>query len=222
MKSLLVPFDHGKFVTLTNGYDDEDFIGQEVTPEVDEIRIYHAGLLNQLRNPIHLWAALNQLCMSNADIRSQLKIHLVGTIDPEVIRLIESYDQLKSKLVIEKYKSHGAVIQDYGRSDILLLLVNNSDNADANIPGKLFEYMASQKPILAMTAAGTDAHSILEAYAKSVCLPYSSPITEDKLELMKAFFLEAKSIYRQPSDYHLKFERKALTQKLVDLLKSIP
>lgn len=215
MKNLLVPFDHSKFHTITNGYDDNDFRNMTSNSSSNKITIYHAGLMNNLRNPKNLWRVLNDLCVNNPDINDHLVIHLVGTIDPEVVQSIESFDHLKSKLIIEGYKKHSDLISDYAQADILLLLVNNSDNAAANIPGKLFEYMAVGKPILTISPEQTDAVKLLSDYKKSISFDYEEVVDLDSI---KAFIIKSKDEYNGETGYEKQYERRALTSQLTELI----
>lgn len=178
MPEMLEDFDVSKFKTITNGFDSEDFEGlQRSTSDatyLSSYTIYHAGLLNALRNPRHLWTAISNV--KNLDI----KIQLVGTIDPSVIEIIKSSIGDRQELVLEGYKSHDEVLQDYKRADVLLLLVNESYNSKVNIPGKLFEYLAMGKTIIAIGKPTDDAIKLISDLGFAT-FDYSHQITSDEL-----------------------------------------
>jgi glycosyltransferase involved in cell wall biosynthesis len=52
------------------------------------------------------------------------------------------------------------------RTDLLLLTMTN----DISLPGKLFEYMATGKPILALTPQGSEVHRILQETGAGWCV----------------------------------------------------
>jgi len=218
MKDKLVEFDHHKFHCITNGFDEEDFKQYKDESHTDKIRIYHAGLINQLRNPISLWQGLARLCTENSIINAKLQIHLAGTVDDRIINDISIFPQLADKLIVESYKSHADVIKDYGKANILLLLVNNSDNASANIPGKLFEYLAVEKRILLVSEPGTDAERIVLQNADSFIMKYGE-LNASQLNALSEFLLRSKEDKGNESDSALKYERKSLTKELVALLE---
>ena len=220
MKHLLVDFDHDKFECITNGYDAEDFASYTDKQSDKQIRIYHAGLLNKVRNPRSLWKGLDRLCQQDPDINARLIIHLVGVVDSDVVDEIKAYKGLENKLLIEGYKAHEEVVQDYSGSDVLLLLVNNTDNAAANIPGKLFEYIASERSILAYTAPETDAAKLLESHPGAEVYDYEQKEIEN-LEALKAFLLKSKNPSMVSGAFKEQYERKKLTSKLVSLLNQI-
>lgn len=218
MKDLLVPFDHGKFVTITNGFDKEDFKNYADLRNRSTIRIYHGGLLNQLRNPTHLWEALEQICIEDNVLASRLSVHMTGIIDRSVVQEISSYNKLKDKLEIESYKSHAEIIKDYGRADILLLLVNNSDNAAANIPGKLFEYLATGKKIIIFCSNDADALQILKERGNYLHYNFDKPIRD--LDALKQFITEDYT-FAESDTLSLRYERTELTKNLVRELDAL-
>jgi glycosyltransferase involved in cell wall biosynthesis len=138
-------------------------------------------------------------------------------VDSGVVDEIRSYKNLKDRLIIEGYKSHEDVILDYSKSDVLLLLVNNTDNAKANIPGKLFEYMATGKAVLLVSDKDTDAAKILED--KDLCYRMDYDIDKaSSIEVLESFLLAADNRDEQEDDVKSLYERKNLTSKLVNLL----
>ena len=161
MKELLQPFDHQKYHPITNGYDTDDFKNIKFQ-QPDRFTIFHAGLLNAPRNPQALWEALAELCQESEAFANQLEIKLAGTIDPNISRQLLEARILKEKLQLLPYLPHDEVIQEYTKSSVLLLLINNTYNAKVNIPGKLFEYLAVGRPILAIGAPHADAVVIVE------------------------------------------------------------
>lgn len=216
MHQMLRPFDLDKFKTITNGYDQEDFKGIETHKKDQTWRIYHAGLLNEVRNPKNLWMAIKEL-ISEREI--DLEIHLAGIIDPSIISYLQSDTVLSKVIKIEGYKSHQEVINDYYQANLLLLLINNSDNSVVNIPGKLFEYLQCKKTVLSLGSADADAHKILENVGGHYTCAY-----EDKDHIKRAL----KSAYDNRTSPILneesttQFSRKHLTgilaQEMQDLL----
>jgi len=153
---------------ITNGYDAADF---ELKPKTnDKFIIGHYGLLNHLRNPKNLWKALADLCEENAEFNAKLEIHLSGNIDCEVLAEIKAYPQLKEKVKQLGYLSHAQVLQQYNEADLLLLLLFNSRSGVGNYPGKIFEYFAAQKPIIAFGPDGSDVENLLFDYHRGLYL----------------------------------------------------
>jgi glycosyltransferase involved in cell wall biosynthesis len=198
---------------ITNGYDDDDF---DSNPKRnDRFIIGHYGLLNHLRNPKNLWEALNVLCKENTDFNDKLEIHLSGNIDAEVILEIESYRYLKTKVKQLGYLSHAEVLSEYNEASVLLLLLFNSKSGIGNYPGKIFEYFAVQKPILAFGPDDSDTERLIEKTKTGIYFSYDK--TNLRNEILALFNNETHFYF----DNIESFSREKLTNDLSDLLKSI-
>ena len=182
----------------------------------NKIVLYHAGLLNQVRNPVNLWKAIKRLVEENPPLKETFSIHLAGIIDQGIIEFLQNDSILKSMIQIEGYKKHEEVINDYFNSDILLLLINNSDNNRVNIPGKLFEYLRVDKPILALGNPHADAVKILR---KSDQNRFSAYEDEESVYSGLKFLIENHSSTNNPQSW-TEFSRRSLTKDLSDLLSN--
>ena len=199
-----------KVQLITNGYDTDDF---ELKPKTnDKFIIGHYGLLNHLRNPKNLWNSLANLCEVNKAFDSKLEIHLSGNIDVEVIAEIESYSCLKGKVKLLGYLSHAQVLEEYNQADVLLLLLFNSKSGVGNYPGKIFEYFAAKKPILAFGPINSDSERLIKKTNTGKYFSYNEKkLSEDILTLFK-----------KENNFDFKnmesFSRKKLTHDLANLL----
>ncbi len=69
---------------------------------------------------------------------------------------------LKRKIKQLGYLSHAQVLDQYNQADVLLLLLFNSKSGVGNYPGKIFEYFAAKKPILAFGPISSDAERLIK------------------------------------------------------------
>ena len=202
-----------KVKLITNGYDVDDF---ELKPKTnDKFIIGHYGLLNHLRNPKNLWKSLANLCAKNSEFNTRLEIHLSGNIDNEVLNEIASYPQLKEKVKQLGYLSHAQVLQQYNEADLLLLLLFNSKSGVGNYPGKIFEYFAAQKPILAFGPKESDVQKLIEKTNIGKFFSYEETKFENDILLL----FKNEKIF----DFKMKenFSREKLTHDLVILLNTL-
>jgi hypothetical protein len=198
---------------ITNGYDSDDF---NISPKSNnKFIIGHYGLLNHLRNPINLWKCLEKLCNENSNFNSQLEIHLSGNIDSSVLDDLMKYSALKNKVRNFGYLSHEKVLEHYHSSNVLLLLLFNSESGKGNYPGKIFEYFAAQKPILAFGPNNSDTQFLINKTNSGYYFSYDSQeIKNDILMLFK----ERKILKNNDLD---KFSRKNITKRLSHLLNNL-
>jgi hypothetical protein len=198
---------------ITNGYDTADF---ELKPKInDKFIIGHYGLLNHIRNPKNLWKTLNSLCEENTEFNNKLELHLSGNIDAEVILEIESHPYLKAKVKQLGYLSHAEVLEEYNEASVLLLLLFNSQSGVGNYPGKIFEYFAAKRAILAFGPEDSDAEKLIKKTKTGMYFSYDeTKLKDDILDLFK-----------NKNQFNLKntesFSREKLTKDLSDLLNNI-
>ena len=131
---------------IYNGYDSDDFpissdkLGQHFT-------ITHIGSMNDDRNPTQLWRALGELRREHKGFSHDLQIEFYGLTDFEVFEHLEK-NGLKNKTQNHGFLPHCEMTTLLSTKAILLLSQNRTDNVMGIIPGKLFEYLASKRPIL--------------------------------------------------------------------------
>ena len=112
-----------------------------------------------------MWAALKELKEEDTEFGKRLKIKLIGQVDQSVTEDLNDME-LRDNTEIIPYIPHSEIQQMQQSSQVLLLLINNTPNAKGIMTGKLFEYLASGRPILCIGPLDGDAARILkETYA---------------------------------------------------------
>lgn len=136
---------------ITNGFDECDFSQEKCTEAQGgkdrDFIITHTGLFAADGNPTTLWNVLSEKCRNEEAFRKALKIHLVGKSDIQIISSIEDAG-LKDNLVDMGYCSHATAIEEQRNASLLILPLRKEPEYKAVLPGKLFEYLASFRPIL--------------------------------------------------------------------------
>ncbi len=157
-----------EYDVVTNGFDPDDF--QKTPPAVREgFELTHVGSLNRDRNPGVLWEVLADLCRQDPQFRRDLKLRFIGKCDHSLSEDLEKHD-LKSLTHEIAYMPHGEVIRESAASQVLLLLLNNTPNVLGIVPGKIFEYLATRRPVLCIGPPEGDSARILrESGAGETC-----------------------------------------------------
>jgi glycosyltransferase involved in cell wall biosynthesis len=201
---------------ITNGYDVEN-IGRQ-TPD-EKFTLAHIGSFLSERNPLALWQALQELIAENEAFKQAFQLKLIGAVSAEVLASINSAG-LAGFVNNMGYVSHNTALAEQRKSQVLLLVEINSEDTKCIIPGKLFEYMAAERPILAIGPEGADLAEIIKATNTGMFATYSEK------EKIKNTLLE---FFGQYKDRSLKahaiglqyYSRKSLTAKLAELLKKV-
>ncbi len=198
---------------ITNGFDDET-----VAPfTLDKaFTIAHIGSLLSKRNPELLWEALSDLTLEHSGFKDDFQLNLVGFVSEDVLVSLEKHN-LTPYLNKVGYVSHKEAINFQKKSQLLLLIEIDSKDTRCIIPGKLFEYMVSGRPIVALGPEGSDVAQILKATQTGNYFSYL-----DKHALKKIIFEHYTAYAKgelnvQPLDLQ-KYHRKQLTKTLSQLV----
>ncbi|MEN8248036.1 MAG: glycosyltransferase [Bacteroidota bacterium] len=152
---------NAKLSVVTNGFDHHDFPSKEIEKNNKQFNITYSGILYKNRNPSLLWQYLNNRCMNDQIFSQQLKINIVGHLDEAVKEELMAYKGLNENLNLIGYLSHEDAIELNRNASLLILPVDNTKNSKILTPGKLFEYLATNRPIIGFGDKDSDANDIL-------------------------------------------------------------
>jgi glycosyltransferase involved in cell wall biosynthesis len=213
---------------LYYGYDEDDFINRKISDsDLQKIEILknkfvinHAGLLGLDRFPKTFLDVLAKVCQTNVDFKDKLLIFFPGEVDYSIIEYIYSLG-LENQSVFPGHISKELAIESMILSDILLLPLNKADNVAGRLPGKIYEYMRSYTPILALGPEGTDVEKILKDTKTGKCINYDD--SENLESFVYETFNNAKPPFesRKVSESIKAFSVKSQTEKLGNLLNQI-
>ncbi|MCF8333447.1 MAG: glycosyltransferase family 4 protein [Bacteroidales bacterium] len=197
---------------ITNGFDEADFEDIRSGELPAKFELIHIGAINKDRNSENLWKALSELREESIDFNQYLKIKLIGKNDFSVIQSIDQQG-LSDKTERISYLPHRKALKEAAKASVLLLPLNNTPNVKGIIPGKIFEYLALQKPVLCIGPPAGDSARILQETGAGETRNF-----EDK-EGIKGFishsfsrFKEGKSLLRDST--YQQYSRRNLTKAL--------
>ncbi|MEZ4797763.1 MAG: glycosyltransferase family 4 protein [Flavobacteriaceae bacterium] len=201
---------------ITNGYDYHSIENVKLD---NKFTLAHIGSLLSDRNPVVLWKALNELVVENKVFASMFQLNFIGVVSEGVLKSIEQHN-LSQYVSLKGYVSHEEAIKYQKQSQVLLLIEIDSEDTKCIIPGKLFEYMVSGRPILAFGPKGSDVSEILRNTNTGNYFLYSDheAIKEAILDMFEAFrtgHLKSNAIGLQ------QYNRKTLTSKLAELINNL-
>ena len=136
---------------ITNGFDECDF-SEEKCYEAEggadkEFCITHTGLFAADGNPTMLWEVLGEKCKSDEMFRKALKIKLIGKTDDSILAALREAG-LQDAVEDMGYQPHTEAVVQQRRASLLILPLRKEPEYKAVLPGKLFEYLASWRPVL--------------------------------------------------------------------------
>ncbi|NND78374.1 MAG: glycosyltransferase family 4 protein [Maribacter sp.] len=198
---------------ITNGYDSE-YIDDRTKTE--EFTFSHIGSLLSERNPTVLWDVLAQLRKEHESFRQYFKLRLAGVVSEDVLKSINE-SGLENCTELLGYVSHKRALQLQQESQVLLLVEIDSPETKGILPGKLYEYMAAKRPILAIGPKNWDASKIITETNTGVTFDYTSK-TDLKNVILNWFAAYQKGNLKTDSKGVEKYSRRALTKELSKLI----
>lgn len=192
---------------LPNGFDEEDFQGVEALMP-DRFTITYVGTLSPAYPVKGFIDAVRDLRIDGRPVA----LRFVGTVPDEVRSQFPAGDD-GSNTEFVSYCEHPEAIRHMMNSSMLLLIIPDHKSNRSILTGKIFEYLATEKPILFLGPPDGDAARLL-----TLC-GYQGIFGYDEVQQIKEFILkvaEGKTVKR--SGHHLEYSRRALAVKLGDIL----
>lgn len=153
-----------KFVTLPNGFDSEIF--QNLPSEhFDKFTIIYSGSFYSNRKPDFFIKAFKKwLSTQPSDISATVQVIFYGLNHNDIEKIVFE-EELTSVVRLEGLIPQNALIPKLKGANLLLLIIGFDEESRGTVTSKVFEYMACNRPILAIIPEG-DASRILQSYSK--------------------------------------------------------
>lgn len=211
-----------RFHTFTNGYDEDEF--DAVVPEAYQqgpIRVVYAGRLFKNRRGYEVMEAVGELLSTNPEIKDRVRFEYYGGIEPEIRREIDN--------VLDRYGAHELFLFSpdvpYARSkalqkgaDALLLIVDGGETSSGVIPGKLFEYIASGRPIVCIASPGATTEIIERGRLGWSVSPGD---TQGLKRILRDWLAGAGPEIQPDRAYLMQFERRSIVERLAGVLSDV-
>ncbi len=202
-----------KLVTIYNGFDADDFddYSKREKRTDDKIVIAHSGSFYGRYFPDIFFSALSLAIKKHPDLKERIEVRFFGVMDQGIRDAIGGY--LKGNATFLGYLNHNNAIIEIMGSDINLLAFPLRDVSYYSVPGKVFEYLAAKRPILAVVPSGETADIVRAARAGVV-------ISEDNPERLSEELYRAIIDLKEKKDFSPKievvnrFDRQRLAEKL--------
>jgi glycosyltransferase involved in cell wall biosynthesis len=207
------------YAVLTNGFDQDDFIGIE-EKKSDKFLITYTGNMPVARNPESLWLALEELMGENETFAKEFEFHFAGVMDDEIRAKIQKMN-FYNKFFDHGYLNHHKVIELTFNSHLLIMIVNRVATSKEILPGKIFEYIASGNLILVIGPEDGVSARLINYIGQGIATNY------DAKERMKSFILEtflkwkSGNLQKFNSPKKNEFTREEITRKLITIINSL-
>jgi glycosyltransferase involved in cell wall biosynthesis len=222
-----VPHARHKFVTITNGFDEDDFLdGADHHARIDPVRrdrgsgfvLTYVGRFDRWRTSEALLAGLERFVSTVGTRRDRFTFRVVGHANADVRRRL---DTTGVRCVFTGYVSHREAIEEMRSADALLLNIPDGLNADSVITGKVFEYLAAQRPILVVGPQGSAGEALVRENEAGLTVSFDAGAVAQALEHLFSAWKAGMPLVGCTRARAEPFSRTKLTRKLATILDSL-
>jgi glycosyltransferase involved in cell wall biosynthesis len=205
-------------IVIPNGFDEENI--KDISIETThKFSLVYTGIMNPAREPKKLWQVLTELINENENFAEDFDLLFIGNIDYSIIENISTFSLDRYFRKID-FMAHDQVIQYQKKAQVLLLPLNDTPNARGIVTGKLFEYLAARRPIIAIGPVDGDAATIINETRSGSIFDFNDSINlknhiKELYEKYRTGNLEVNSIQIE------KFSRRNLTAELAKVLTNL-
>jgi glycosyltransferase involved in cell wall biosynthesis len=183
------------------GFSEEDFADIEIKENTNNVKvIIHAGNIFSYQNPVNFWKQIKK----EIDSGIKLRIKFIGTVDPAVKKTIDEIG-LTTFTEYAGFLLYKKMLEEICNADYLLVCASEP----RHVPGKLFEYLRTGKPIIAFGDGNEEVKNILEKANSGMMFGYN--------ESSEGFFNKINTFVTD-QNYIKKFERNYISSKFSELL----
>lgn len=215
------PAARSRIAVITNGYDAEDYGQlQPDRPDLRYFRIVHTGQLALSRREIRiepLLQALRDCADRDQSFAAATRLVLAGSLSSTEQAAIAAL-RLADLVELTGTLPHREALQLQMQADVLLLVGLAGPNGV--LSSKLFEYLASRRPLLALTGPSPMSRIVAELGA-GISVPPDDPA--QIAHALQVFYQQWRAglLPDRPGDAHTRFERRRLTGQLAGLFDKI-
>jgi glycosyltransferase involved in cell wall biosynthesis len=196
-----------KTEVITNGYDEADFKDVKAN-EPARFTLTYVGTLSDIYPVDSLLAAFKNLVSEGKDF----VLRFVGSVSENARKLIVSAIPFTSVEFIP-HVTHYEAIRYMLNSSVLILIIPSHASNKSILTGKIFEYIATGRPVLCLGPVDGDAAKIIGITGNGAIFGYN-----DKSGIRDYFSeFETKRLNRINPAIN-QFSRRELTAKLVDFI----
>jgi glycosyltransferase involved in cell wall biosynthesis len=214
MKAANPEAEQSKFVTIHNGFDPLDVVTP--TPKrSDKFRIVFTGVWKDGYNPSRLYDALDALLKASPHVLRNTEVMMAGFAPGEAAR--RGLDSLVSELGRLSHKDAVALMSS---ADILFFATADGTYQELALPGKMYEYLATGRPVIALTHPDGDAARVLARVGGAIVI---APEDSERVQNVISTACVAGRLDVPPHDRDAlaAFERSNLTKRLASVLDAV-
>lgn len=185
------------------GYNEENF--ENIIPQKSDKEILlHAGNIFDYQNTPNLWKTIKEQVNRGRNIY----IKFIGTVGPAIKKSIDETG-LTDRTIYSGFLPYHEVVREMCSASYLLVC----STEPRHVPGKLFEYLRTGKPIIAFGEDNDEVKKILEDSNAGMIFRYN--------DSAKEFFLRSGK-FQTNIEFVKKYDRRNIAHGISEILDNLP
>lgn len=214
--------DKEKFEIITNGYDENDFIGLNTNHEEKRFKIVYNGTLYGRMSPENVLIAIENLISVGKVDQKKINIEFCGNIGSAHGGKVEAFKAKYPEVVTTKnYLPHKESLENLVNASAALLIIDEGKGSEGIYTGKIFEYIRSGRPIIGIVAKGVARDLIISTNTGECVYPGDMEGLENIIYKLYIDYINGKQSMNQKWDEIEKYERRNLSIKLSNIIKNL-
>ncbi len=206
------------WTVVRNGYDPSDFEDLPGPAAWPPLTIGIMGsVYSQGNRPFALITAIRELLEENPQYRERVRVQFIGKWSPGFLKWIERFP-FPEIIQWHPYLPHRQALALAARCHVLALTIEDKwPGSQAVTPGRLYEYLALGRPILAIVPQHSDVAAVVTATGRGVIL---KPANREQLKAQLVQWMNQPPVIHNGREKELReFTRHYQTRQLVQFLQ---
>ena len=211
---------HSDVRVIPQGFDPEDFNTEAEDAESSTTMTFlYTGMFYDAQKPDTFLKALSALYESSPEAKHTVRARFIGLFSKRSERLVEALG-LAGHVEIVGYMNHADSLAALKQCDIAWMTIGHQKGADMISTGKLYEYMGSRRPIMALIPDG-EAKTALDPYGASFIADPNDvgAVTDLMRHLLERW--EGGTLPRGDAHYISRYDRRMLAQRVSKVFEEV-
>jgi len=215
------PNSANRFHVIENGYDEETFTGislQDGPLNPGRTTLLHSGIVYPSeRDPTQFLQAVRALIDAGRISPNQLRVRFRAAVHEAFLQTLIDRLDLNDCIELLPPVGYREALMEMMRADILLIM--QASNCNDQVPAKLYEYLRTGRPTIALTDPAGDTARVLRVAGLDAIAPLDN---EEAIQTLLARILASPNVGTLAAGDKIKAcSRKARTAELVNLLNNV-
>ena len=198
---------------IENGYDADD-VTRWPQPDTSKFTILYTGAFSRIRKPDAFVKAVDMLVDERRIPLGEFRVVLAGND-------IENFIPDRAPFEFRGYLTHTELDDLRRDSDLLLLILNPLPMGRGNFSGKLFEYLASNRPTLAITHPENVAAQLIQRVRAGMVVNHNPAQIADAISVYFKSWQTRRFDYEPDWTVIEQFSRYNLTKRLSSIFDDL-